>query len=370
MRKLASIQKIETIRPIEGADKIQVATMEGLGWECVVKKDEFKVGDLIVYFEVDSILPEITEFEFLREKKFRIKIIKLKKQQSMGLIYSVSILPPKTSLEIGKDVTELLGVKKYDPQSLEESQIVSTQKQSKLLKFFMNYKVFRSIYLKLNQKVKGNWPEGIYKTDEFRIQSEPSILMNNFEKSWYITEKVDGQSGTFFTYFEKTWLGKRLKFGVCSRNIWLKTVHSCNYWDVAKKYDLEKKLLKFKQPIVIQGEICGPRIQQNKLHLNELNFFVFNIIENGRRVSFKRLQEICKELNLNHVPLLNEDCVPNNVACYKHDSLKDVVNALVNDSEGTSKLYNTEREGVVWRLNENPHISFKVISPKFLLQEK
>jgi len=370
MRKLASIQKIETIRPIEGADKIVVATMEGLGWECVIKKDEFKVGDLIVYFEVDSILPEIPEFEFLREKKFRIKTIKLKKQVSQGLIFGTSILPPKTSLEIGKDVTELLGVKKYDPQLLEESQIVSTQKQSKLLKFFMNYKLFRTIYLKLNQKHKGNWPEWISKTDEDRLAANPSILMKNFDKSWYLTEKIDGQSATFFTFYEKKFGIKFLKFGVASRNVWLKNPDQSNYWKSAKKYDLQTKMLRFKKPIVIQTEQISRSIQGNKYGRDEVELFVFNVIEDGKRVPFKRLQEVCRELNLNHVPLLNENCIPNNVALYKQNSLAETVSAFSKDAEGLSQLYKTEREGVVWRLVENPHISFKVISPKFLLQEK
>ena len=369
MRKLASIQKIETIRPIEGADKIVVATMEGLGWECVIKKDEFKVGDLIVYFEVDSILPEIPEFEFLREKKFRIKTIKLKKQVSQGLIFGTSILPPKTSLEIGKDVTELLGVKKYDPQLLEESQIVSTQKQSKLLKFFMNYKLFRTIYLKLNQKHKGNWPDWISKTDEDRLAANPSILMKNFDKSWYLTEKIDGQSATFFTFKTKNFGFTKWEFGVASRNVWIKKQDQSNYWKAAKKYDLQTKLLKFKKPIVIQGEQISKSIQGNKYFRDEVEFFVFNIIEDGKRVPFKRLRELCKEFNLKHVPLLNDNCIPNNVESYKQNSLAETVNAITKDSEGESKLYNTEREGVVWRLCDNPNVSFKVISPKFLLKE-
>ena len=370
MRKLASIQKIETIRPIEGADKIQVATMEGLGWECVVKKDEFKVSDLVVYFEVDSILPEVPEFEFLREKKFRIKTIRLKRQYSQGLIHSVSILPPKTSLEIGKDVTELLGVKKYDPQLVEESQIVSTKHQSKLLKFFMNYKLFRTIYLKLNQKHKGNWPEWITKTDEDRLAANPSILMNNFDKSWYLTEKIDGQSATFFTFKTKKFGFTKWEFGVASRNVWIKKQDQGNYWKTAKKYDLQTKMLKFKKPLVIQGEQFGPTIQKNIYRRDEIEFLVFNIIEDGKRVPFNRLQELCKELKLNHVPLLNENCIPNNTASYKQNSLAETVNAIVKDSEEKSKLYNTEREGVVWRLVENPHVSFNAISPKFLLQEK
>jgi RNA ligase (TIGR02306 family) len=94
MRKLASIQKIVDIRPIDGADKIEVAQV--LGWEVVVaKKDEFKVGDLVIYIEIDSIVPDKSEFDFLRDRKFRVRTIKLRKQVSQGLILPLSILPSK-----------------------------------------------------------------------------------------------------------------------------------------------------------------------------------------------------------------------------------------------------------------------------------
>ena len=101
-RKLAHIELIESLKPIIGADKIEVATV--LGWECVVKKDEFKVGDKIIYIEVDSVLPEKPEFEFLRDRKFKIKTIKLKGQISMGLILPLNILKKYGKLEqIGED---------------------------------------------------------------------------------------------------------------------------------------------------------------------------------------------------------------------------------------------------------------------------
>ena len=133
-RKLATIQKISEIRPIPGADRIQVALMEGLGWECVIKKDEFNVGDLVVYCEVDSVLPEEPQFEFLRERKFRIRIIKLQKQVSMGLILPITVLDGKikpNNIKTNTDVTEILGVTKYlSPSEREEENI---QKRKKTL---------------------------------------------------------------------------------------------------------------------------------------------------------------------------------------------------------------------------------------------
>ena len=69
MRKLASIQRIWNIEPIEGADRIELAHV--LGWQCVVDKGQFKPMDLAVYFEVDSFLPVRPEFEFLSAGKYR-----------------------------------------------------------------------------------------------------------------------------------------------------------------------------------------------------------------------------------------------------------------------------------------------------------
>jgi len=90
MRKLASIRQIANIRPIPGADRIVVAQVDG--WECVVQKDEFHVGDHVVYVEVDSVMPERPEFEFLRDRKFRVRTIKLRGQVSQGLVLPLSIL--------------------------------------------------------------------------------------------------------------------------------------------------------------------------------------------------------------------------------------------------------------------------------------
>ena len=115
MRRLATVREIAAIRPIEGADKIVVAQVDG--WECVVQKDEFKVGDKVVYVEVDSIMPERPEFEFLRQRKFRIKTIKLRGQISQGLVLPITILPGGHAYALGDDVTDILGVKKHDPQA-------------------------------------------------------------------------------------------------------------------------------------------------------------------------------------------------------------------------------------------------------------
>lgn len=365
MRQLASIQKIVNIRPIENADKIEVAQV--LGWECVVKKNEFKVGELVVYIEIDSRVPERPEFEFLRERKFKVKTIKLRKQISQGLVVPLSILPPKTPITEGNDVTEVLDITSYEKQIEEIDEVTDTKSSSKTLKFLMKFKPFRVVYLRLNTHNKGNFPSWIYKTDETRVQVCARYIMDNFDKSWYITEKLDGQSGTFFLHKERKWGFPVWNFGVCSRNIWLKTPSSSSYWTIAEKYDMEKKLRKLQTEIVIQGEVIGPKIQKNKYQVADLDFYVFNVVENGTKVSYTRMVEICNNLGLKTVPIINASLIPSNIWSDKKEVI-DVVKAMVSHSEGDSLLFKRPREGVVWRLNENPNISLKVINPTFLLQ--
>ena len=366
-RKLASIQKISELRPIEGADRIEVAMMEGLGWECVVKKDELKVGDTVVYFEVDSILPEKPEYEFLRERKFRIKTIKLKKQVSQGLIVPRQIaIPGYVAYLVGTDVTELLGVKKHDPQGQEEQSLASESTKTRMPKFLMNMFWFRWIYFKLNPKTKGCWPSWIQKTDEDRIQVCLKTLMNHYNEPWYITEKMDGSSATYFTYFRKKWGFKFKQFGVASRNIWLKTSKG-RYGLVADKYKLEDKLTKDSELLIVQGEMCGPGIQKNKYGFEDLNFFVFNIIKNGNRLDLDDMVEWSLKNDLTPVPMVNPLFFPSKEIGLDK-STADIIHYLVNLSKGNSIYGKTQREGIVVRLRDDPSISFKVINPEFLLK--
>ena len=131
-RQLASIRRISDIRLIAGADRIVVAQVDG--WECVVQKDEFHVGDRVVYIEVDSVVPERPEFEFLRDRKFRVRTIKLRGQVSQGLVLPLSILPTG-NYEDGADVTDVLGVTKYDPQAQQEALLLQRQPKAPKNKF-------------------------------------------------------------------------------------------------------------------------------------------------------------------------------------------------------------------------------------------
>lgn len=364
IRKLASVQKITDIRPIDGADKIEVCQIEG--YEVVCKKGEHKVGDLIVYAECDSVFPDKPEFEFLRDCKFRIKIRKFRKQVSMGIIFPLTILPDKyRNSPQGTDVTEPMGIQKYDPQLQEEKALAENNKpKSKVLKFFMGFKLFRLVYFKLNRKDKG-WPGWFAHTDECRIEQCLSVLTSRPNSEWFITEKCDGQSGAFFIEKVHKWGLSKLNFGVCSRNIRLAKDNS-NYWFVAEKYDIEKKLLSLKKSgIVINGEICGGKVQGNKYAITGLDLFVFNVIDNGRKYSLEEMVEFCKTHGFKHVPILKESWIFTNPDRPVQEIIKEITDLSIGKSTLNDKVW---REGIVVRLKSDPNISWKKINPEFLLK--
>lgn len=242
MRQLATIRKIADIRPIPGADLIVVAQVDG--WECVVQKDEFRVGQQVVYIEVDSIVPERPEFEFLRDRKFRVRTIKLRGQVSQGLVLPMTILPDPSKYGLGDDVTDVLGIKKYDPEAAQEALLVQKQPQkpkSKFTQFMMRFKWYRKLFMK--PKRKGGFPDWISKTDETRIQNLTTLfdIERKNGTKFSVTEKVDGQSAT---YYLKKLSKRKYEFGVCSRNIYLGTPDNSSYWTVARKYNIENVLRK------------------------------------------------------------------------------------------------------------------------------
>lgn len=169
---LATIQRIKEIKVHTGADALELATV--LGWQVVVKKGEFKPGDLVVYIAIDTILPEKPEFEFLRNKNFRIKPIRLRGQESAGICFPVSILraftPPDRPWDDylyskeGDDVTYILNIKHYE----------------------------KPVPAELAGQAKGMLPGFIIMTDELNLRSYPDALPELWGKHYYITIKDDG----------------------------------------------------------------------------------------------------------------------------------------------------------------------------------
>lgn len=342
-RKLATIRKIDNIQPIEGADMIELATVGG--WKVVVAKDvNHKVGDLVVYCEIDSFLPIEPEFEFLRKSSykkmadgtegFRLKTIKLRGQVSQGLI-----LPLKDAYEVfkrntpnmdmdwfeGLEVTEMLNIVKYEPP----------------------------VPAQLAGQVKGLFPSFLKKTDEERIQNLTREFEGYKNEVFYVTEKLDGSSVTYYV--------KDGVFGVCSRNLDLVESEGNSMWKFANTSGLKERLLALDRNIAVQGEIIGEGIQGNPYKIIGQTVRLFNgfDIDKYEYLSLDDLLKLSKWLEVKTVPILDLEF-----------RLPDTIDELLSYADSKSVLNEKfDREGVVIRSHDRK-ISFKVISNKFLLNEK
>ena len=286
-RKLATIRSIAAIEPIEGADAIEVAVVDG--WKVVVKKGEYAAGDLAVYLEIDSWVPT-TLAPFLTKaghfpKVFegvegeRLRTIKLRGQISQGLLLPLSVvfeLPPTTNVDIiGADVTEQLGIIKWE----------------------------RPMNAQLAGMARGNFPALVPKTDQERVQNLVKEFNGVFqEDTWSITEKLDGSSCTFYLDDEDV-------FHVCSRNLDLKEDEANSFWKVARKFQIEDIMRRnFMKGMAIQGEMIGEGIQGNQ-YKTQLDFYVYDMYNThtAQYILPIQLKAACERLGLKHVPILAED---------------------------------------------------------------
>lgn len=355
-RKLASIKEVSQLLPIEGRDKIALAMVDG--WQVIVNKDQIKQGDRVVYCEIDSVMPETEDFEFLRSKKFRIKTMKMAGVLSQGICFPLSILP-EGNYELNQDVTDILGIKQYeDTMDVERDMVADIKNTKKYPKFLMKFAWFRKMVLPKKQ-AKG-FPDFISKTDETRIQNAPFYLQNKGE--WIATEKIDGQSGSFFLKKEKgRGLFKRVTydFGVCSRNLRLWNEDNSSYWTVAKKYNIKKVLennIGNNDFIAIQGECVAPSVQGNKYHVKEPDLYIFNVLTQNGRMGSVEASDWAELNGLKFVPIIDNGYI-----------LPDTVNEVLEYAHGKSKLYDTLREGIVFRSKDGKQ-SFKAVDPLFLLK--
>ena len=361
-RKLASIKTISEIHPIEGKDRIELAIVDG--WQIIVKKNEYQIQDKTVFIEIDSVLPDKPEFEFLKKNKFRIKTMKMGGVLSQGICFPLSILPQNKEYNIEDDVTEIMEIKQYeatrDVETEEVSNDINNKKfQHPIFKILFRFKIFRNILLPKKQN-KG-FPEFIHKTDETRVQNIPHILKNKDIK-FVVREKVDGQSGTFFLKrMPKKWFWQKdnFDFGVCSRNLRLWNESNSSYWFVAKKYNIKsvlQDLIGDNDFVAIQGECVAPNVQGNKYKVSEPDLYAFNLIYPDGKVNCIKGEEILSKYNIKWCPLITKDFI-----------LLDTVNEMLDYATGKSALYYTLREGFVLR-NYEKNISFKAVSPEFLIK--
>ena len=341
-RKLASIRRIKEIRNHPNADLLDLAIVDG--WQLVTAKDNgFKAGDLVIYFEIDSFLPICEEFEFLRkscykkmgeQEGFRLRTIKLRGELSQGLIIPITDFPDVANLPEGADLSEQLGVLKWEPP----------------------------IPAQLAGVAKGNFPSFIQKTDQERIQNIIDNLDLTSIDSYEVTVKLDGSSCTIYNYEDEN--GPYV--GVCSRNLDLLESEGNSFWRVAHKTGLVEALKKLKTHYAIQGELMGPGIQGNRENLTDIEFYVFDIysIDEQRYLNASERHGILSHLqqmgvSLNHVPILLSRPLSD------FNGIEDFLDL----ADNTKSLNHNVAEGVVFkRLSDNK--SFKVISNKFLLKEK
>lgn len=376
MRKLASIQRILSINPIDNADNLEVATV--LGWHVVVKKGEFSIGDLVVYVEVDSILPERPEFEFMRPRHFKVKTIKLRGQVSQGIIFPLSILPNFDNYVEDIDVTDSLGITKYEPEL--PTSLRGKTKSPYRFKYTWLPDWFYSVARKvLTQKLfkkylcvisGATFPDFIPKTDETRVQVLQGLLNKYQGTKCYITEKLDGSSITIYL--------RNGEFGVCSRNVDLKEEQGNAFWDTVRAMDIETKLKNYAsnslwKNIALQGELIGEGIQGNKLKIKGQTIRFFNAFDIDKQCysDFEVFQKLILQLDLKAVPVLDIEF-----------TLSNDIDGLVELAKGKSVICPTaEREGIVIRPLEEieeteeargklvrNRLSFKAINPKFLLK--
>lgn len=377
MRALAHIEKIEWIKPIEGADRIVLVGV--LGWQCVARVGEFKVGDLCVYHEIDSKV-DVTRpcYAFMEKRNGKVKTIKLKGVLSQGLALPLDKMGI-SGLKVGSDVTKILGITKIetqeerrlkteaeDPRKARVKQKYGKFLKSKLGKFMMRHGFTRELVLRIlggKKKNRKAWPEFITKTDEERVENHPEYLEN--KEPLIVTEKLDGTSSTYFVQKKH----KKYEFGVCSRNVRQfdekqECYHDHNiYWDMAFKYNIEKVLktiaIKYNATtVVLQGESVGS-VQGNPLKLPEDRFYGFNLIVDGKRLGSLEAKDLVTEFGIDWVPILDTSFV-----------CPDIMEEMKKLADGRSAVNpDVLREGLVLR-SVDGRFSFKNVSNKYLLRER
>jgi len=349
MRKLATVQRVLAVEPIEGADRIE--KLKVLGWQLVSGKGNFPPDSLCVYLEIDSVPPDTAAFDFLwqptpkadespqpkvaRPDNFRLRSKKLRGTISQGLALPISILPADCTPVEGLDVTEVLGITKWEPP--EQS---------------------------FPRETDGPFPTHLFpKTDEIRVQAAPEILDELRGVECYIAVKMDGQSLTFARYDHE---GVDTHT-VCTRNYALKDLPDSPHWQMARALRIFDKI---PQGFAVQGEFCGPHIQANRLGLKQREFYAFQAYSMAERkyLDFRELLRFCDLIGVTTVPI--EYTGPLN------ESLESVL------ARADGKYANGHcREGIVIRptverisetlskFNRSPtRASFKAINNSFLLK--
>lgn len=350
MRKMATVRRIDSIRPIPDADAIECAVVGG--WTVVVKKGEFKAGDLAVYCEIDSWVPneiapfltkpgqEVKEYEGIKGE--RLRTVKLRGQLSQGLLLPIQVLEPLVADGKGMDIAAAVASNDSDVSTL------------------LNIKKYEApIPAQLAGEVKGAFPGFIPKTDQERIQNFSNELEEWKAEGafWEVTEKLDGSSMTVYI--------RDGEIGVCSRNLELKRNHNNSLWKAVANQGIEEILNGYEYfdsefAVALQGELVGEGIQGNPYKIKGQKFYIFDIydIAAGRYYTPAERSKFVKETGLAHVPVMDNGGLLQDVSMEK----------ILLGAESKSMLNaQTEREGLVFK-REDGKASFKAISNRFLLK--
>ena len=406
-RELAYVTKIDAIEPIQGSDNCEAAVVGG--WRIMTRKGTFKPGDLAVYFEIDSKVPETETFEFLAKKHYKVKTQKYTfggkgNFISQGLLMSAEDFGwEKTSKKDGipcfvtKDnqlyqegdfLTQALGVTyavdadnkrksngedKYKKMAQRKPNLFKQPWARWMMKRNWGRRVMFFFFGKKKDKATSfptHFPY-IKKTDQERVENMTWVLED--KTPYIVTQKCDGSSGTFI--LERKPFGK-FEFYVCSRNVRQLTPNQKSfyddnyYWEVAIKYDIENKLKDYlkKNPdlnyVCWQGEICAPKIQGNPHGLSETHLFCFHMIDSKRgKYDIRDAVKIWREYHMEIVPIVNENYImPDNFEDFKA-SAEDYYNPSVCEGKTAQK-----QEGFVYYKTTDPNFSFKNVSREYLLK--
>lgn len=388
-RELAYVAEIGWVKPIEGADNIELVGVQG--WTCVAKKGEFRSGDKCVYFEIDSKLPATDWSEFLAPKHYKVKTMKLSK---FGVVSQGLALPfdafgwEQDKYTVGEFLTQTLGVKysidedndrkanKKNPDAVVNAILARhPQIARRYGKFIKNHKVVRWLFIALfgHKNDKRSWIAGVPKTDEERIENRPSTLMDSSVK-WIATEKIDGSSTTF--YLSRGKLFKPAEYLVCSRNVVFDTPKKAEnsyyqefigkniYLEMSDKYNMRAvlKALLAQRPsaqwVAIQAETFGKDVQKRDYSMKNREIRAFNLLYSDcGRVGTLEMRDALTPFGVPVVPIISEGMVLPLVI----SELREFVHSAPSAVDGKIK------EGIVFRTLDGKD-SFKCVDPEFLLK--
>lgn len=406
-RELCYVVTIDDITPLEGYDRVELAHVGG--WVIVVGKDNFKPGDLGVYFEIDSKLPMVKPFvdmEFLAKKKFRIKTQKMCGVISQGLLMSASDFGGELyqdndgtqyihingkSYVKGDFLTETLGVtyasaadnerkKRTTDKYKRMSQRLGAKANTPFYKWMYQREWGKKVLYLLYGKKKDNpkrFPNHfpyIKPTDQERCENMVWVLED--KTPYIVTQKCDGSSATYILERKRGLFGDKFEYYVCSRNVRQFNIdqqcyHDENYyWMASYDYNIKECLEDYltKNPeldyVCIQGELCGPKIQSNPHKLSKLHFYAFHMIDSKiGKYDIRDAKKIWDEYGLESVPIICDDFImPDNF-----EDFKKMADGFYDPSvcEGQTKI---KREGFVYYKTSDSNFSFKNVSRQYLIK--